>query len=115
MARKGLFNLPHDVYRVRDAAGALLYVGRSRNAYNRIDEHRDERQPWYPLAASVEIRRYANWTTAAYFEALAIKDEQPAWNVTPEAASLRKAPRIRPEPIEPDERFPIEYWNRSKT
>ena len=98
---------PHDVYRVFDAHGALLYVGLSRNAFKRISEHKSEHQPWWPDARTFSVTRYADKRSGRYHEALAIGAERPRWNIRPETSALASAPHIHREPIEPTETFPI--------
>jgi predicted GIY-YIG superfamily endonuclease len=88
--RKRLAKLPHDVYRIRDKAGALLYVGCSVNAFRRVKQHKNEYQPWFPLAATVDIEQYEDLATARFIEASAIAYEAPIWNTAQESRALRR-------------------------
>ncbi|MEW1813257.1 GIY-YIG nuclease family protein [Pseudarthrobacter phenanthrenivorans] len=105
--RKLLSRCKHDVYRVYDCQGRLLYVGSSVDAFTRLNQHKKEHQPWYPLAHEFEVIRYADGWTARYFEAVAIRDESPIWNVRRETTALVWANRIKPDPVEPGEVFQI--------
>lgn len=105
MARRSYWRTPHDVYRIYDASGALLYVGASINAFARVPQHKAEHQPWWHDAHHFSVVRYADKPTARYFEALAIRDEFPAWNRQRETHALARIAQITPDPIEPTEWF----------
>ena len=109
--RRMTTKLPHDVYRVRDSAGALLYVGFSVNAFKRIQQHKHEYQPWFPLAATVDIVQYSDAATAQYVEALAISSEAPIWNRQQEPRALRRAHLANLDPLDDFQGIPIaEFW-----
>jgi predicted GIY-YIG superfamily endonuclease len=105
--RKLLSRAQHDLYRVYDADGNLLYVGASVDAFTRLDQHRNEHQPWWPSARTFTVTRYANGWTARYLEAVAIRDEEPIWNVRKEQMAFCYASRAILEPVEPEETFNI--------
>ena len=110
-AQRRLYKKPHDVYRVRDSAGALLYVGCSINAFKRVKQHKNEYQPWFPLASTVDIVQYQDLRTARYIEAHAIATEAPIWNAAQEAAALRRGAGLEAAEIERFERIPIkDFW-----
>jgi len=109
--RRRLYHLPHDVYRVRDSMGALLYVGCSVNAFKRIHQHKNEYQPWFPLAATVDIAQYCDLTTARYIEAHAIKHEAPIWNTAQESMALARGKDLTPEVLDEFTGIPVsEFW-----
>ena len=109
--RVRLGRLPHDVYRVRDIKGALLYVGCSVNAFKRVKQHKNEYQPWFPLAATVDIQQYCDRTTARYIEAHAIKHEAPIWNTAQEARALDRGRDLAPEVLDEFNGIPVsEFW-----
>jgi len=109
--RKSLRRSKHDVYRVRETSGALLYVGCSVNAFLRVQQHKAEHQPWFPMAALVDITRYPDRDTARQIEAAAIANEAPAWNKAQEATALRRANGVAVVPLEHYEGIPIaEFW-----
>lgn len=90
MSRRRISRMRHDVYRIRDKTGALLYVGCSLNAFKRVQQHKHEYQPWFPLAATVDIEQYQDRMTARYVEAHAIANEYPIWNTAQEAMALTR-------------------------
>lgn len=109
--RKRLSSLPHDVYRIRDKEGSLLYVGCSVNAFKRLKQHKHEYQPWFPLAATVDIEQYQNLATARFIEAQAIAMEAPIWNTAQEASALRRGADLTPEVLDRFTGIPIaDFW-----
>lgn len=110
--KKRLSKIPHDVYRIRDEAGALLYVGCSVNVFKRIQQHKAEYQPWFPLAATVDIDQYPDLVTARYKEAHAIATEWPIWNTAREASALRRRDQITDTVIDTLTGVPIrDFWS----
>lgn len=109
--RRQLYKSPHDVYRVRDESGALLYVGCSINVFKRIQQHKNEYSPWFPLAATVDVVQYPDMVTAQFMEATAIECEAPMWNRQGEPRALRRAHLARPDPLDEFRGIPIaEFW-----
>lgn len=109
--RVRLYGKPHDVYRVRDDAGNLLYVGCSVNAFRRIRQHKAEYQPWFPHAATVDIDQYEDFTTGRLVEAQAIAEEGPLWNRAPEGMALVRGRNKTPVAIESFAGVPIaDFW-----
>jgi excinuclease UvrABC nuclease subunit len=109
--RKRLSKLPHDVYRVRDAAGTLLYVGCSVNAFKRVKQHKNEYQRWFPQAATVDIEQYADLVTARYVEAHAIATEAPVWNSAQEESALRRGAHLTPLVLDRFVGVPVaDFW-----
>lgn len=76
--------LPHDVYRVFDASGSLLYVGCSVNVFARLKEHR-KWAVWWADAVRGSVHRYPDRQHALGVEARAIRDEKPRDNCVLEA------------------------------
>lgn len=84
------------VYRLFDAAGALLYVGASCNPQSRIPSHKDK--PWWQEVADTSVEWFADRVNALRHEAAAIADESPRYNRdTPDPERVR-APRSHPKP-----------------
>lgn len=109
--RTRLYGLKHDVYRIRDIHGRLLYVGCSVNAFKRVIQHKHEYQPWFPLAATVDVEQYPDRLTARYVEAHAIKNETPIWNHAKESMALMRGSHLTPEVLEEYWGIPIsEFW-----
>ena len=109
--RTRLYDMKHDVYRVRDNHGALLYVGCSVNAFKRIHQHKNEYQPWFPLAATVDIVQYCDRTSARYVEAHAIKNEAPIWNRASESMALTRLDRVNLDVLDEFRGIPVsEFW-----
>lgn len=109
--RKGMYSRPHDVYRVRDAAGNLLYVGCSVNAFKRVQQHKAEYQPWFPAAATVDIEQYSDFRSGRLVEALAIAEENPLWNRAKESMAIVRGRELRPDVLESYAGIPIsEFW-----
>ncbi len=69
------------VYRYRDAAGALLYIGASSWPLDRIPQHTWARGEAMRSVALVEIEWFNSRAEARRREVAAIKAEQPAWNI----------------------------------
>lgn len=70
----------HVVYRVFDATGRLIYIGRSRNLLVRVKEHRSSSWWWRPLASRVRIELVPDELAAKAAEKRAIQEERPAFN-----------------------------------
>lgn len=92
----------HDVYRIFDEAGCLLYVGCSINAFARVPQHKHENQPWWGQARRVDIDRYPSKRIARGVEAAAIANEAPMYNRAKEAQALRRLGDFLPVSIESD-------------
>jgi hypothetical protein len=69
---------PVALYRHFDATGALLYVGVSLNAVQRLRQHR--LSPWTEDIANVTVEYYADRDAALNAERQAIVDEGPLHN-----------------------------------
>lgn len=68
------------VYRPYDAAGTLLYVGKSRNPAGRCKQHAKVK-PWWPDVARVDVEWFDSGDEAEAAEIAAIRAERPRWNV----------------------------------
>lgn len=84
------------VYRLFNQAGELLYVGASWNPKARIPSHQDK--PWWPQVAKSTIEWHPDRATALHFEASAIVEEHPLYNVASIDPRRVRAPRMRSEP-----------------
>ena len=70
------------LYRVFDADDQLLYVGISRNPNGRFANHATRKPWWRETVASIEITWLATRALAHEAEALAIRDEDPIYNIS---------------------------------
>jgi predicted GIY-YIG superfamily endonuclease len=76
------------LYRHFNNEGALLYVGISLNALNRLGQHKDHSH-WFATISRVEIENFSTREDALEAEALAIHDEKPLHNIMrPQRAKL---------------------------
>jgi predicted GIY-YIG superfamily endonuclease len=71
---------PTTLYRFYDAAGRLLYVGIAGNPGRRFNEHSRDKAWWSQVARS-SMEHFATREEALWAEEVAIKVEQPAYNV----------------------------------
>lgn len=84
---------PTNLYRHRDSAGNLLYVGISLSAVERLKQHMVA-SGWSSEIATVEIARYPTRMDALNAERDAIQKEDPLWN---RQHSRRRACRQDPD------------------
>lgn len=70
---------PVAVYRVFDAYGRLLYVGRSTNPLLRMGDH--AKRAWTTQIARIEATWFDEIDAAAEEERRAIASERPMWNI----------------------------------
>lgn len=78
-----------NVYRLFDADGVLLYVGKSDISTKRASEHRDK--PWWPEVRTGWLVFTETAAEAQELEAVAIRDEAPKYNaMTPLGSAERK-------------------------
>jgi predicted GIY-YIG superfamily endonuclease len=82
---------PHFVYRLRDHAGRLLYVGVTWNLLARMTDHASNSRVWFQHVRSIEVSAYATRGFAAGYEADAIRDERPSQNVMGSAELANRA------------------------
>ncbi|MFI1728220.1 GIY-YIG nuclease family protein [Streptomyces acidicola] len=68
------------LYRLYDAEGVLLYVGITNMPNVRFATHRSK--PWWKQVLRKEIEWFDTRQPAAEAEVLAIRNEQPLYNVT---------------------------------
>jgi hypothetical protein len=71
---------PGTLYRHFYVAGALLYVGISFNAISRTGKHRCTAH-WYSLIATISLEHFPSRVAAMEAERLAIKNENPKYNL----------------------------------
>lgn len=69
------------LYRLFDTAGQLLYVGIATSPRTRRYAHREEKR-WWPQVAREEVEWFPSRTAAKSAEKIAIKAEDPLYNVT---------------------------------
>lgn len=74
---------PHDLYRLYDGQGSLLYIGISYSALGRIPQHRAA-QPWWTEVRSIDVQPLGDVSReeAERLERQAILTEKPIHNVT---------------------------------
>lgn len=70
----------HVIYRVFDAEGRLIYIGRTRTLTTRVKEHRTSSWWWKPLAAKLRVQLMRDELAAKAAEKRAIQEERPAFN-----------------------------------
>lgn len=82
------------VYRLRDASGALLYVGLTNNVHRRLylDLNGHAFKPWWVDVASVDVDTFSDYDDAREAEAHAIATEAPVHNVKAEPRRRTYAP-----------------------
>ncbi|WP_309318867.1 GIY-YIG nuclease family protein [Streptomyces salinarius] len=71
-------HLPTAVYRLRDRAGRMLYIGMTNNPEQRWYFH--ERRHWWHQVTDRDVQWYPDRATARRMEAAAIKSEAPLHN-----------------------------------
>lgn len=69
----------HHLYRCFDAAGALLYVGMSFSAFERLSKHKVS-SPWFGAVAAVKIETFESRADVRKAEVEAIVKENPRHN-----------------------------------
>lgn len=70
----------HFVYRAFDAAGALLYIGRTKHPRRRWVQHQKAGAPWVPLTASCRMTGPLDYVAAHRLESELIASGQPRFN-----------------------------------
>lgn len=68
------------LYRHYNKEGALLYVGISLNAINRLGQHKDHAH-WFDLISKVEIESFSSRCEVRKAEIVAINKENPLYNL----------------------------------
>lgn len=81
------------LYRLRDADGALLYVGISQSAMRRLGEHAASKS-WWDEVARVDVEHFATRAEAVAAEWRAIGDENPRHNIDRRGAAIAPNPFI---------------------
>lgn len=87
------FTWKNILYRFRDAAGRLLYVGITTNIDQRFPVHRNEKA-WWPDVADVQLEVLPDRKTLEQAEQVAIKTERPLYNVV---GNPHHVPHVRSE------------------
>jgi len=72
--------MPHVLYRIRDATGALLYVGITMNIAARLEAHRAGKA-WFGDVAKIDVETFPSRLEALTAERVAIQTEDPIHNV----------------------------------
>lgn len=70
---------PHQLYRLFDKAGRLLYVGITWDLRIRLRAHR-RRAPWWPAVATGTSEQHPDWFRAGSAERATIAEEHPIHN-----------------------------------
>lgn len=81
----------HAVYRMFDAQGRLLYIGRTKDPGQRFADHSMKR--WFPLVATITLEWHPSLTAASIAERQAIQEENPWYNIA-ETARTRWPPTL---------------------
>lgn len=71
---------PTTLYRLRDTASRLLYVGIAGNPGRRFEQHRKDKL-WWGEVARIDLEHHPDRASAATAEMAAIKSEGPAYNI----------------------------------
>lgn len=71
---------PHAVYHLYDSSDQLLYVGCTHEFSARMKSHR--KRPWGKAITRAEVRYFNSLPQATAYEAQAIADDNPLFNVT---------------------------------
>lgn len=85
---------PTNLYRHRDEAGRLLYVGISLNALTRLRQHQAG-SGWFQKIARVDIETHPSRSAALAAENRAIRNEAPLYNQSLERDCGRLTPKAR--------------------
>jgi excinuclease UvrABC nuclease subunit len=88
------FTWAHVLYRLYDAAGALLYVGITRSIGQRLQDH-SQNQPWWPEVADCRVEFLPNRAALHAAELLAIKVEHPRYNLQHQRVQAVPPPGLR--------------------
>jgi prophage antirepressor-like protein len=72
--------VPHTLYRMFDEDDALLYVGISLTAFQRLMNHRSTKK-WWREIARMDFKHYPSYETARDAERKAIAEEDPQYNI----------------------------------
>ena len=80
------------VYRFHAVDGALLYVGATLTATERISHH-SSRAHWFSEVASATFQHFPTWAEAHAVELAAITNESPRYNINGADATHRMAAR----------------------
>jgi predicted GIY-YIG superfamily endonuclease len=91
---------PTKLYRYYDSAGALLYIGISKNAIQRLSEHEADKR-WQTDISSIRIETFSDRIAAHDAERRAIASENPAHNLVRYAAPMPSQRRERPRRFKP--------------
>lgn len=90
----------HQLYRIRDTHGRLLYIGISFDLARRLGQHAD-RKPWWPDVATIELEHHENRASVVAAERAAIANEAPLYNVQHNAGRAER-------PLTPEQRRTVE-------
>lgn len=95
----------HALYRFRDAAGALLYVGVTNNPSRRFGQHAAGK-PWWHEVATIAMEPYPDRAAVLAAERAAIRTESPRYNVIHASVGVAAAPAPTATDADPSE-FPV--------
>lgn len=90
------------LYRLYDANGRLLYIGKTINHWTgRMSEHRNI-QPWWHEVAQVRLEPYLTDHELSAAEIAAIKSERPRYNVVHNRSHSQAPKRVARDKFHPD-------------
>lgn len=81
----------HQLYRIHDRHGRLLYVGISFDLARRLGQHAHAK-PWWSQVTRIDVEQHPDRASAAQAEAAAIATEHPLHNVVHRDKTIRRAP-----------------------
>lgn len=93
---------PHVLYRMHDEHDTLLYVGITSNPAGRFQTHRGT-QPWWDQVATIRLERFPDRASVERAESLAIRTENPVFNVAGRPPMGPRPPMKRDESRKPRE------------
>lgn len=88
----------HHLYRAFDQSGALLYVGVSVSALERLRAHRRQ-SGWFGDLATLTVQAFPDRFALEQAEREAIRDERPLWNVQHNRAFAEQCDQQQAAPL----------------
>jgi predicted GIY-YIG superfamily endonuclease len=74
-------HVSYSLYRVYDSDGVLLYIGKTWNMENRMNDHSRHSKWWNEFSTMTVERNFYDYDSLTKAETMAIRDEQPKYNL----------------------------------